>query len=474
MKRLKHSLLILGLAMLFFTTSYAQDADVDPLIASDVNVDGIVNILDLVLIAAHLGETPTEKQDPNPDVNGDSTVNILDLVLVAQHLGESINPEPQPPSAFFVYAVPVGGSIAVNEIITLTFDNEPADVSVSSGSAVVTGRTVSVSGPFTPGPLTLTVTWADGVQTLKYTVNPLDVDPPLITGGTVKPGDTDVDSEALNNDGRIVITFSEEVAGNLALQTEDGDDVGWLGNVKGNEATLELVKGYELGDDVTYVIRGIFADSAGNTTQISINFITADIPFSLPENLIDVWRFDEGTGNIATNSIGAHDGEIFGSKWNFGVYGDALEFDGVDDVVVVKDYPTFEITENMTFMAWFQPTDTLTNRAFIVKHDSFYVSFGEQNQLKFGVQPQDVSVESTDNIRSRWYHFAVTFDGKTMRIYINGQLNSELQNDVSIAPSEADLVIGQGFSGSIDEVRIYNKALSEDEIEDAYTGEDYF
>lgn len=93
MKRLMYLLLTLGLTMLFLTTSYAQDADVDPLKASDVNADGIVNILDLVLVAQHLGETPTEEQHLSSDVNGDSTVNILDLVLVAQHLGESIDPK---------------------------------------------------------------------------------------------------------------------------------------------------------------------------------------------------------------------------------------------------------------------------------------------------------------------------------------------------------------------------------------------
>ena len=118
--------------------------------------------------------------------------------------------------------------------------------------------------------------------------------------------------------------------------------------------------------------------------------------------------------------------------------------------------------------------DTLTNRAFIVKHDSFYVSFGEQKQLKFGVQPNDISVESTDNIRRKWYHVAVTFDGKTLRIYINAQLNGELPNDVPITSAEADLVIGQGFSGIIDDVRIYNKALSQDEIEAAMSFADYF
>ena len=474
MKRLRYSLLILGLAMLFLTTSYAEDADVDTLRASDVNADGFVNVLDLVLIAKYLGETSSEKQDPNPDVNADGTVNILDLVLVTQYLGVSIDPAIQRRSTYFVTAIPPGGSIYPHDSIRLHFDDIPRGLTVSRGRAVITGKIVTVSGPFTSGPLTLTVTWADGIQMLKYTVNPIDEDPPVITDATVKFGATDVDSEALNNDGRIVIIFSEEVAGNIALQTEDGDDVGWLGNVKGNKATLEIVNGKDLGDDMTYVIKAFLRDAAGNTAEIRYHFMTADIPFTLSENVIDHWGFDEGEGNIATNSIGAHDGEIFGSKWTFGKFGNALEFDGVDDTVVVKDYSTFDISENMTFMAWFRPTDTLTNRTFIVKHDSFYVSFGEQNQLKFGVHPHDISVESADTIGSRWYHFAVTFDAKTMRIYINGQLNSMLPNDVPMAPSEADLLIGQGFSGNIDEVRVYNKALSEDEIVDAYTGTDNF
>ena len=61
-----------------------------------------------------------------------------------------------------------------------------------------------------------------------------------------------------------------------------------------------------------------------------------------------------------------------------------------------------------------------------------------------------------------------------MKIYIDGQLNNEMPHAVPIASSEADLVMGQGFTGRIDEVKIYNKALSTDEIVDAYLGEDYF
>lgn len=616
MKRLMYSLLVLGLAMLFLTPSYAQNADVGPLKASDVNADGIVNILDLVFVARYLGETPTEEQHPNPDVNGDRTVNILDLVLVAQYLGESIDPEdetdveslykelvgtyelfksevtyvddqselvleppkfagtmtissdqritqkfggqigfgsrtgtfeiltdegvllikdgdvtvrstytwdgtvltitinapdhvekifwrklnnsvidlqppelesePEPPSpsAVFVSANPPSGSkIAMNATVTLTFDNAPTDVTVSAGFLAGSGKTLRVVGPFPPGPLALTVTWVDGSQTLTYTVIAPDVDPPEVTGGTVRDGDKDVDPELLNINGIEItfsekVTFSEEATVKIALQTEVGDDVGWLGKVEGNTATLEPVYRKEIGYGTTYVIKGRFVDAAGNETEISITFTTQVSSITAVENLVGYWPLDEGKGGIVEDVIDWFDGELFGGlKWVDGMFGKALEFDGVDGRVVVGNYlPIFGITENMTFSAWCYPTDTLTNRAFIVKHDTFYVGFGEQDQLKFVVQPHDISVESTDNSLSltEWYHLAVTFDGKTMRVYINGELNSELDNNIPITPSEANLVIGQGFSGIIDDIRIYNKALSQDEILDIFSGKGHF
>ena len=62
--------------------------DFDALSASDVNADGIVNILDLTLIATYFGETPTGNQPSVPDINRDGIVNILDLTLVASHFGK--------------------------------------------------------------------------------------------------------------------------------------------------------------------------------------------------------------------------------------------------------------------------------------------------------------------------------------------------------------------------------------------------
>ena len=404
---------------------YTQDADLDALRASDVNADGVVNILDLTLVAAQLGTTPAADQTPNTDVNGDGTVNILDLTLVASHLGKTVSPPvmfisanpaigaqltvddtitltfdnmpqdvtvntgvatvtdktvsimgPFDPGALaltitwtdgtetldytirtpaaFVSANPAANSkLAVDDTITLTFDNPPEDVTASTGDATVTDKTVEITGPFDPGALTLTITWADGTQTLNYTIRPLatfvsadpavrsqiaiddtitltfdnppedvtvntgtartigkrvritgpfdpgplaltivwadggvktlnytvrapDTEAPKITSGSVNDGDKDVDPEALK---RIEVTFNETVTGNIALRTVAGVDAGWLGKVEGKKGTLELVRGKELDNEITYVIAGKVRDAAGNSTDIDIRFTTSSKTF---------------------------------------------------------------------------------------------------------------------------------------------------------------------------------------------------
>ena len=167
MKTLTCSLLILSLALLASTASYAQEeTDIEILRAADVNADGTINILDLVLIASHFGVA--EAQTPNPDVNGDGSVNVLDLVLVANRLGETV----RPPVAFVSVVPEIGSELDIDGTITLTFDNPPEDVTLSAGVAMTDGNSVTITGPFTPGDLELTVTWGDGTETLSYTVRP--------------------------------------------------------------------------------------------------------------------------------------------------------------------------------------------------------------------------------------------------------------------------------------------------------------
>lgn len=74
--------------VVLFSVAAAQETDSDELLLSDVNQDGIVNILDLTFVASQFGEIPTEEQPPNPDINRDGVINILDLTLVAGHFGK--------------------------------------------------------------------------------------------------------------------------------------------------------------------------------------------------------------------------------------------------------------------------------------------------------------------------------------------------------------------------------------------------
>ncbi|MCG9130291.1 ABC transporter substrate-binding protein [Candidatus Poribacteria bacterium] len=85
MKNLIFIAIILGLSVLFLTGSSAQEAK----IAGDANGDGVVNILDLVLVASRLAESTNLTGETNPDVNDDGTVNILDLVFIANIMGGS-------------------------------------------------------------------------------------------------------------------------------------------------------------------------------------------------------------------------------------------------------------------------------------------------------------------------------------------------------------------------------------------------
>ena len=182
-----------------------------------------------------------------------------------------------PPSAVLVSANPSDGStIAANSVITLVFSSDPGHVASNAGFVTGAGKTRRLSGPFPVGALNLNITWVngDGAFSLNYTVIVPDETAPEITGGTIKDGDKDVDPDAIH-EGAIVITFNEVVVvENIALQTEDGDDVGWLGASEGNEVWLELVAGGELRNKTTYVIKGKVSDAAGNETEISITFVT--------------------------------------------------------------------------------------------------------------------------------------------------------------------------------------------------------
>lgn len=192
------------------------------------------------------------------------------------------------------------------------------------------------------------------------------------------------------------------------------------------------------------------------------------------DGLVAYWSFDEGTGKTATDvTENGHDGVFVGNpKWVDGKFGTALEFDGEGDHVKVEDKNTLDLTDEVTLMAWFSPSAALTSRRMMVKNNSIFVifDFGNTNSVDFLVKPDNLFAQSktTDWKIGEWYHFAGTFDGKMLRVYINGELEGEAPNNKPIAPSDLELWIGgddngrptDWFPGKIDEVRLYEKVLS--------------
>ena len=213
----------------------------------------------------------------------------------------------------------------------------------------------------------------------------------------------------------------------------------------------------------------------------SLIIMSLSIAYAVEDGLVAYWSFNEGAGKTAADVTGnGHDGKFEGApKWVDGKFGPALEFDGETDYVAVADDDALDLAENITLMAWFSPNDVLTSRRLMVKNDSIFVifDFGNTNSIDFLVKPENTFAESktTNWTVGEWYHFAGTFDGKTMKVYVNGMLEGEAANNVPIAPSDLELWIGGDdygrpsdfFPGKIDEVRLYEKALSEAQIQKA-------
>ena len=210
-----------------------------------------------------------------------------------------------------------------------------------------------------------------------------------------------------------------------------------------------------------------------------------------PEGLIAWWPFDEDSGTSAEDIIGEQSGVyVNGPSQTPGVIDGALQFDGQDDYVRVNDSDEWAFgTNDFTLELWANfasPTDGSIGTAgdVFVSHNE---GAGNQNKWFFALgdgilnltvfneasPPPNFFVArgSFEPIVGQWYHLAVTKTGTLFRTYVDGiQVGSEVSPS-PIANPNAPLVFGQsnetfgGFmDGILDEITIYNRALSSEEL----------
>ena len=227
------------------------------------------------------------------------------------------------------------------------------------------------------------------------------------------------------------------------------------------------------------------------TNQSGITYLTK----GFSPGLVGLWSFEKREDqDIAYDSSGNNNN---GTLYNFsGTYwvddqwgGQALSFDGEDDYVSVDDDPTLDITSKLTIEAWIVADVISTYKSIVVKGDAYTegkINYGLQIQaegslgtLRFFVYDGGYKyVDSTSQVPAdgQWHHIAVTVDTTTdeVKFYIDGALAGTPAFTANLPVSTSTLEIGrhrhategayQYFDGKIDEVRIYDRALSEGTI----------
>jgi len=231
----------------------------------------------------------------------------------------------------------------------------------------------------------------------------------------------------------------------------------------------------------TYNYRVWAMDAAGNLSGLP-GVATASTPSAPSGSVTPVaaYGFNEGTGTTVADASGnGNNGTISGATWtNSGKYGKALVFNGTNALVTVSNSTTLQLSTAMTLEAWVNPATVGSAYGDVIYKgdDNYYLeatspgggqpggggTFGSSDVILYGTAALAVNT---------WSFVAVTYDGGILRLYVNGTEVANRAQPGAILTSMKALQIGgdnlynQFFKGMIDEVRIYNRALSAAEIQ---------
>ncbi len=234
---------------------------------------------------------------------------------------------------------------------------------------------------------------------------------------------------------------------------------------------------------------------ARTTTEIKQNMFNKNLSNSA-SGLVAYYRFNENIGlttaNSCTNTSGIDGTLNNGPTWAASPVQfakNALNFDGTNDEVLISDANSLDLTNSLTIEAWLFPTSTSTIQSVVSKSSNSintgYI-FPRTNDgwdsfvcyLFLNGGWQTISYNPSGSLLNSWHHFACTYDGSTAKLYLDGGLVATSNYSGSIATNTNSLVIGrqygfnnEWYTGSIDELRIWNVARTAAEIANNYTVE---
>jgi hypothetical protein len=232
-----------------------------------------------------------------------------------------------------------------------------------------------------------------------------------------------------------------------------------------------------------HTLTAIATDSAGRpatSAAVNVTVSNGSSGWTVPSGLVAAYTFSEGTGTTTADaSGGGNTGMLSGPSWTTsGRFGSALQFDGVNDLVTIADAASLDLSTGMTVEAWVNP-DVLSGWRTVVLKEApsglAYALYANDNLPRWAgyinTGGPDLSAKSSSALPLNvWSHVAVTYEGTTIRLYQNGtQVGTQAATGRIIATSGVLRIGGntvwpEWFAGRIDEVRIYNRALTPAEI----------
>ncbi len=232
--------------------------------------------------------------------------------------------------------------------------------------------------------------------------------------------------------------------------------------------------------NTTHTITAVARDGSGNQTTSAGRTVTVNNPPVDTTGLVAAFGFEEGTGAAVNDaSIANNDGSITGASWSpAGRFGSALSFDGVDDRINVADSSSLDLTNGMTLEAWVHPDQNAGWRTVVMKEAGGDLAYSMYSSAWSDRPSGHVFTGGERDTRApaslpvgTWSHLAVTFDGTTLRLYVDGTQVSSTAVGGTVLTSTGALRIGgnaiwgEYFKGMIDEVRVYSRALTATEIQ---------
>ena len=213
---------------------------------------------------------------------------------------------------------------------------------------------------------------------------------------------------------------------------------------------------------------------------LSVSLLSTTPARGASPNLVAAYSFDEGVGTTVADASGnGNTGTLAGATWTgSGKINGALSFNGTSSRVDVPNAASLQLTTAMTLEAWVNPT-TITSkwRDVIYKgRDNYYLEASSTNAGK----PVGAGIIGGVNTKASgtaplatntWTHLATTYDGAALKLYVNGNLvrttavTGTLATSASPLQIGGDSIFGQYFAGTIDEIRIYNTALTQTQIQ---------